>query len=158
MFDRDWRSVEFSMSEGDHPSAHTRPYTVGVSIAVVLIFLIAIFHVWSFIFKKIKKRYNKTEFEIVEIPIKDNSGRKISAACIQQLDMVMTCDDKVFDDEAGKQSFRTTVNFKQDIVSEKGTPEVISSRKSRQPNKYVRIDAQKIVFFAGYSHHHINDA
>lgn len=69
---------------------HTRPYTVGVSIAVVLIFLIAIFHVWSFIFKKIRKRFHKTEFEIVEIPVTNNSGRKISAACIQQLDMVLT--------------------------------------------------------------------
>lgn len=146
------------MSESNHPTTHTRPYTVGVSIAVVLIFLIAIFHVWNFIFKKIKKRFNQTEIEIVEIPVKDNSGRKISAACIQQLEMVLTCDDQVFENDEAKQTFKTTVTVERNKVSEKGTRHVISTQKQGQTIKSVTVDSEKIVFFAGYSHHHINDA
>lgn len=146
------------MSESDHPTEHTRPYTVGVSIAVVLIFLIAILHVWSFIFKKIKKRINKTDFEIVEIPVGDNSGRKIYSARIQQLDMVLTCDDEVFENDAAKQSFQTTVTVESNKNSKKGTRHVVSSQKPGQSIKSVTVDSKKIVFFAGYSHHYINDA
>lgn len=35
---------------------------------------------------------------------------------------------------------------------------MVSAQKPGQSNKNVTDDSNKIVFFAGYSHHHINDA
>lgn len=81
-----------------NPSTHTRPYTVGFSIASLLIFLIALFHLWKFIFKKVKKWLNpnhKLEAVITEVPLPDHGDRKLSTDCIQQLDMVINYEDEL---------------------------------------------------------------
>lgn len=147
------------MSDSDHPSAHTRPYTVGVSIAVVLIFVIAILHVWNFIFKKIKKRFDLANLEVEEIPARRDSGRKISSACIQQLEMVLTYEDKAFGKDFPKQSCSTTVTVEPNTnFSKVGSRFPKISQKPGHSFKKGPIDSGKIVFFAGYSHHHIYDA
>lgn len=147
------------MSESDHPSTQTRPYTVGVSIAVVLIFLIAVLHVWNFIFKKIKKRFYTADLEVEEIPVREISGRKISSACIQQLDMVLTYDDEICEKDFTNPRCLPTVTVERNIkISEKRSLRPMVSHKPRQSIKNVPINSGKVVFFAGYSHHHINDA
>lgn len=61
-------------------SKKSQPYTIGFSIAVVLIFFIAVLHLWRLIFKRIKKRMNsETEFVPVEISLYQ-ADRRVSSA------------------------------------------------------------------------------
>ena len=144
---------------GNSASSHTRPYTVGVSIAVVLIFLIALLHLWSFIFKKIKKRLNSTDFEVIEteIPVKRIDGRKISSSCIQHLDMILKYEDEVDGEKLSHNEFRTKslVNKTRKFKSE----EINSKSRSASLNQKTKSSQRgdKIIFFAGYSHQHNNE-
>jgi hypothetical protein len=137
-------------------TSYTRPYTYGVSIAAVLIFLIAIFHVWKLIFKQIKKlnETNQLETVVTEIPT-IRQDRKLSASCIHQLEMVLHYDDKV----NGIQLQHTQNRSRNSRKSERKS----SRRNSGVSEKFQRfssekIESEKITFFAGYSHRHINDA
>lgn len=137
-----------------------RTYTVGVSIAAVLIFLIAIFHIWRFIFRKIRKCWNFPEeidleaFE-TEIPVQE---RKLSTFCIQQLEMVLQCDENF-----------TRVDFKKKQVNKPSCSRSVSlnvgkSRAERKKSfkRSLRRPSNRsnepLTFFAGYSHQHVNES
>lgn len=146
-------------------NVQTRPFTVGVSIAAVLIFLIAIFHVWKFIFKKIKKWLNSSQPEIVvpEIQVSQNEERKVSLACIQQLEMILK-----YEDELGSVRIKRTPYLRS--MSEGSGTRKLERKRSVKKSRHSIVhhkhrqsfseqnDAATITFFAGYSHRHINDA
>lgn len=147
-------------------STQTRPYTVGVSIAVFLIFLIALIHVWKFLVKKIKKCLNSNQLEtvITEVPPSHHEGRKISSSCVHQLEMVLKYDDEV----AGINVFHTQSRMCKRSLSEnlgrlerkrsvKRKRNSISNQKVRESSDQ-ESHISRATFFAGYSHRHINDA
>lgn len=143
-------------------SDHTRPYTIGVSIAAFLIFLIAIFHVGKFIFKKIKKCLNSSnQEEVTEIPVKRNDDRKLSLACIQQLEMTLRYEDEVSGvREIYKRPFMRSLSEAartKKLERSLKTRHSIANNKYRQPSFTEQFDTPKITFLAGYSHRHIND-
>lgn len=82
-------------------STHSRPYTVGFSIAAVLIFFIAIFHFWKFVLKKFKKWLNSSQPHLEpleeEIPPSQNYERKLSSVCVKQLEMILEYEDEPSD-------------------------------------------------------------
>lgn len=147
-------------------STQTRPYTVGVSIAVFLIFLIALIHVWKFLVKKIKKCLNSNQLEtvITEVPPSHHEGRKISSSCVHQLEMVLKYDDEV----AGINVLHTQSRMCKRSLSEnlgrlerkrsvKRKRNSISNQKVRESSDQ-ESQISRATFFAGYSHRHINDA
>lgn len=113
-------------------SDHSRPYTIGFSIAAILILLIALFHLWKILFKQIKKLVNRDELgTIVEVPSPRSSQatRRISTRCVHKLEMVVVCDDQ------------------------EGKFLHVEKRKLQQTPS---IEAQNdtVNFFAGYTHKH----
>lgn len=146
------------------PSVHTRPYTVGVSIAAVLIFVIAIFHVWKFIFKKIKKWLNLSQEDpvVIEIPVSPNEERTLSSACIQELEMVLTYEDE------STAIHKQRVPYLRSMSEGSGMRKLEKKRSSRRTRDSIAHQKQRLSlsqqniasmkFFAGYSHRHINDA
>lgn len=111
-------------------SDNSRPYTIGFSIAVILILLIAIFHLWRILFKQIKKCVNRDELgTIVEVSSDFNGTRRISKKCIHKLEVKLVCDDI----EGGLKHVekRTIINNNSE-------------------------DGQTLNFLAGYSHQHID--
>lgn len=155
------------MSESySDPLVHTRPFTVGVSIAAFLIFLIAIFHVWKYIFKKIKKWLSSTQpevIEVTEIPATRIEDRKLSLACIQQLEMILKYEDEV-------SGVGNVYKQRPSYMRSNSEGSAIRKFERRKPLKRTRHsiahakhrrsiseqnDAATITFFAGYSHKHI---
>lgn len=154
------------MSEFDS-STHTRPYTVGVSIAVISICIIALFHLWKFIFKKVKKWLNPTQLEavITEIPLPDHGDRKLSTVCIQQLEMIIK-----YDDELSKINLNPKRNRYCRSISENAGRNILERKKSlkRKRTSFVQKKCSQtlvqpnstsvgITFLAGYSHRHVDE-
>lgn len=139
-------------------TSHSRPYTVGVSIAVVFIFLIAIFHVWRYFFKKIRKwlKSNQPEEVIIEVPSPNNGGeRKLSSTCVQQLEMILKYSDEPEGIEVVHKQKRTL-----SLNSGSGGKIPIDSR--RQQKRFQSFthapSNNEICFLAGFSHlHKINE-
>lgn len=112
-------------------SDYSRPYTVGFSIAVILILIIGIFHLWRYLFRKIQKYMNRNELgSIVVVPSDFSGSRRISKKCIKKIEVQIVCDDE----EEGFHHVerRTILN---------GNSE----------------DGQTVNFLAGYSHKHIDE-
>lgn len=151
-------------------STHSRPYTVGVSIAVLLIFVIAFFHLWKFAFKKIKKCLNPPQLEsvITEIPPRDHGDRKLSTNCIQQLEMVVKYEEELPGFGTNLKSQRVN-RYNKRAMSEYSGTKLKERKKSikHKRNSVVqanfndssdqRLSAVGITFLAGYSHRHVND-
>lgn len=143
---------------------HTRPYTLGVSIAVVLIFLIAIFHAWKFVFKKVKKWINgahQVEAAVIEIPIPHQFDRKVSSACIQELEMVLKYDDETAGISLHHVQKRPVImrSYSEDsgVTKLKRKKSLRRMRHSIGNNKMRQVcgvPENKLTFFAGYSHRH----
>lgn len=116
-------------------SDHSRPYTIGFSIAAILILLIALFHLWRFVFKQIKKFVNRNDLgTIIEVPSTHNATRRISKRCVQKLEMVVVTDDM-------EEKFHC-----------------IEKRKLPQnQNPSIEENIEIANFFAGYSHKHIDE-
>lgn len=141
---------------------HTRPYTVGVSIAVVLIFIIAIFHAWNYLFKKIKKRLSKSDFELdeveVEVPVGQLGGRRVSSAFIQELEVIgydVSFENELFNTKESRGA--KVFDKSQSLKNFERSPSRQIRKLSLQHQKY-RQSGDKIIFFAGYCHQHNNDA
>lgn len=149
----------------DDPSTHTRPYTVGVSIAVLLIFLIALFHLWRFVFKRVKRWLNPTQLEVVitEIALPEHGHRKLSTNCIQKLEMFINYDDDLPRNNVNSQ--RT----KRRSLSESSGRKVLERKRSikRKKNSIVQCNCSQpitqpsttmeVTFLAGYSHRHVDE-
>jgi ABC-type nickel/cobalt efflux system permease component RcnA len=119
------------MSDSGSDLDNSRPYTIGFSIAVILILLIAIFHIWRILFKKIKKYMNHDELgTIVEVSSDFNGARRISKKCVHKLEVKLVCDD--IEGGLNHVERRTIIN------------------KSE--------DGQVVNFLAGYSHKHIDSS
>lgn len=160
-----WHRCLAMSSDSQDLSTHTRPYTVGVSIAAVLIFFITLFHIWRFALKKIKKFLNINQLEavIVEIPEKNHEGRKLSSSCVQQLDMILSYSD----DPSETYLVHTQKRVSRRSLSENSSRlETNSARRKRnsiagqreRQSTSQQENVSKAIFFAGYSHRHINDA
>lgn len=130
------------------------PYglTVGFSIAAVLIFLIAMLHIWKYLFKKLRKWWNPpTQMEgpvMPEISVQHHGDRKVSSTCTHQLEMFLKYEDEV-----------SGINFthKERNCNIKGFKKS-SMKQQRFSTPSPQPEVEKITFFAGYSHRHINDA
>lgn len=154
------------MSDFDEHDPSTRPYTVGVSIAVLLIFLIALFHVWKFIFKKVKKWLNPTQLEavITEIPFPDHGDRKLSTDCIEQLEMIIRY-EKEFSEI--NRNPKRAIRYCRSLSENSG--KVLERKRSvkRKRNSVTQQNIHQyfvqpsstggITFLAGYSHRHVNE-
>lgn len=153
--------VEMGEIESKDLSTHTRPYTVGVSIAVVLIFLIAIIHLWKYLLKKIKKWLNQNELEVIETEISNPhvEGRKLSTSCHQQLQMILKYEDEV----AGIKLCHTQKRkINRSLSENEGRSKKKQSQKCRKyslsQQRQRKIDpTEKLIFFAGCSHRHVNE-
>lgn len=147
-------------SADNHDFSHQRrPYTVGVSIAVVVIFIIAIFHVWRYTLKKIKKYLNSNQVEdIIEIPSqREHEGRKISTSCIQQLDLFLQIEDEKYGINLVHTERKSRKSFSRDskMLAKRHS---MKSGKNSTSSKVQEICRQpKATFFAGYSHCHNSD-
>lgn len=150
------------MSSDEDLSSHTRPYTVGFSIAAFLIFFIVIVHLSRFIFRKVAKCLNDDQVEVIitETPVKQNDGRKLSTNCVQQLELILRVNDEV----SGIDLRQTQ---RREIIARSNT-EHLTTQKKRSTNrnrhstvhqnrKHKREQPYEITFLAGYSHKHIND-
>ena len=148
------------------PSTHTRHYTVGVSIAVLLIFLIAIFHLWKFVFKRVKRWLNPTQLEVVitEIALPEHGDRKLSTNCIQKLEMFIN-----YDDDLPRNSNLNPQRAKRRSLSESSGRKILERKKSikRKRNSIVQCNCSQsiiqpsttmgVTFLAGYSHRHVDE-
>lgn len=155
------------MSSSEDLSNHSQQYTVGFSIAAVLIFFILIIHISRFIFRKVKKCLNRDPVEVIitEIPVTYNDERKLSTNCVQQLEMILKVDDEVsgINSNHRRAYFRSnSENVDALKLKRKGSTRrhrystVHRSRRIGQSLKQSN-GPSKITFLAGYSHRHVND-
>lgn len=121
-----------------------RPYTVGVSIAAGLIFLITIFHIWKFVIRKLCDSPEAVGLEAVETEIA-LPERKLSSLCIQQHEMVLHYDCEMV---------QVDVDKKRILISRS-----LSGKKiNRSHNLKRENESCAVTFFAGYSHQYVNEA
>lgn len=115
-------------------SDHSRPYTIGFSIAAILILLIALFHLTRIVFQQIKKCVNRNELgTIVEVPAPRRATRRISTRCVHKLEMVVVCDD------------------------EKGKMQHVIEKKKLMLTPSIEEQNEAVNFFAGYTHKHTTE-
>lgn len=152
-----------SKAESLDPSDEVRPYTVGFSIAVLLILLIAIFHIWRIIFKHIKKIVNSSD-SVQNIPVEisvevPNGDRRVSSAaiCIQQLQMHLEYDDEVSEIKFSHQKRPKLERSISESSSKLKGKQPAGRRKTLVARESKNLQLNDVKFFAGYSHRHIND-
>lgn len=136
-------------------------YTFGAAIAVIIIFFVAIYHVWRFILKKIKQinlSASQLETVVAEIPPIQVEGRKLSSAYIQKLEIFVQYEKN----NAGVKISQTKNRAFLRSQSECGTKleRKFSVRRKRNSIAHHKIrqftdqsnSTKKPSFFAGYSH------
>lgn len=141
-----------------------QPFTVGVSIAALLIFLIAIFHIWKLIFKKIIKhhqtRWDSCDDEVIqsvetEIPLPE---RKLSSACVQQLKIVLENKEEVLVNLNNCKKSRPA--YGRSISENNKTtkfPRKKSFERSLRKTSNRPIEPSSFTLFAGYIHKHVDE-
>jgi hypothetical protein len=127
--------------------SYSRPYTIGVIIAVILIGIIGFLHLWRKIFKFIKKR-NESEVVPHEIEIMTGERRVSSASCIQIQQKSSVKHKQTFK----KKSQKNFVNPK------KFNPNATAAAYDRKLSfDHLTQNENVKTFFAGFSHRHSND-
>lgn len=155
-----------SSSSSRDTSQHTRPYTVGFTIAAVLIFFLVVVHLSRFIFRKIKKYLNGDPVELVitETPAVPGEERKLSTHCYQQLELILKVEDEVSSVSSTHKQKRPFLrsnsenveNWKMKRNQSRRSSTVNRTRKLGQSLKQPN-EIGKVTFFAGYSHRHVYD-
>lgn len=157
------------MSATEEQPNHSRQYTVGFSIAAVLIFFILIIHLGRFIFRKIRKCLNKDSVEVIvtEIPVTQNDERKLSTHCIQQLELILKVEDEVSGIELCDSQRRAFFRSNSDNIKTLKHQTKRSTQRYRHStvHRSQRLgqsfkqpsESKKNTFLAGYSHRHVND-
>lgn len=148
-----------AMSVKVDSSAQTRPYTVGVSFAFLLIFLIAMFHVWRYIFKEIKKCVREPEIVPMEIPISNRDRRISSPLSVQQTGL--KCEDdkflriKLSHKQRRQKLIRSSSDNSRQLKTIKKNSSKRHRRSTRKQSFASRSQVEKengLKFLAGYSH------
>lgn len=119
---------------------HSRPYTVGVYIAVIVIFLFLLFHLLRIVIKKWRK-FIATRSRInspVRVETKRATGRRLTARSVRRLHNQLKKDTNVRE-----------IN-QVEFCNEK-------SKKFKKTVKIVDRGRQESEFFAGNSHLYINN-